>query len=162
VKQAGNDVLEFARSAAYCAPDLVQASRRLPSFRAASPRALIWLRRMTLHEQTPYDSALAMPPCIDHHKSMHVATNATCLPQTVGPRHCRLLRGTNRSSSYFTRSQDTQTTISAAKLGLSVAVRTSWSKRNVMQEVLLIVYDRVAMWGDLHTLRQRVVVEVRR
>ncbi len=30
------------------------------------------------------------------------------------------------------------------------------------QEVLLIVFDPVAKWGDLHTLRQRVAAEVRR
>lgn len=44
----------------------------------------------------------------------------------------------------------------------SVAVKTSWSKRTVMQEVFLIVFDQVAKWDDLQTLRQRVAVEVRR
>jgi hypothetical protein len=28
-------------------------------------------------------------------------------------------------------------------------------------QVSLIVFDRVAKWGDLHTLRRRVAVEVR-
>jgi hypothetical protein len=48
------------------------------------------------------------------------------------------------------------------RLGLSVAIQTSWSKRTVMQERLLTVFDRVAKWGALHTLKPRVAVEERR
>jgi hypothetical protein len=79
--------LQLHEANACCEPDLVQASRRSPALRAASPRDLMWLRRMRLQDQHPFRSALAMPSCIDQ-DTMHACCAATCLPQTVGPRHC--------------------------------------------------------------------------
>ena len=92
-------------------------------------------------------------------KTMHAALRHACLrlsdPVIAG---FAVYKAVHFVSDTFSRYIDN---VFGLRFGLSVAVKTSWSKRTVMQEVLLIKFERVAKWGDLHTL-QSVAVEVSR